>query len=283
MNLNSMLLLGAVMIYLVTVLVYLNGWDKRRRVNSMIHDGRTDPMRLFFYEHMLLDRLHLDPDRTKPVIYAERVLVVITVVFCATLMRGLTVLLFGAILISLFAEDAYQKLIYDSGITNVPAIMNFINYFVPHITSGNSADQSLLGYIEYSRDSDLAEFYEHRDDPEWKLQPHLRQVVDIYDIAKYNEEKGISDYAYILHEISQDYSQKQIYYNSFVARIGEIKPIVLSYYIGCPILIIISFSQTYTFWMGWGGVLVAILTLLMFAAFKFLIYKLQRDTVNTIF
>ena len=40
-------------------------------------------------------------------------------------------------------------------------ITNFINYFVPHINSGNSADQSLLGYIEYSGDEGLKDFYEN--------------------------------------------------------------------------------------------------------------------------
>ena len=154
---------------------------------------------------------------------------------------------------------------------------------MPHISSGNSADQSLLGYIEYSRDVELAEFYEHRFDPEYKLETHLRQIVDIYDIAKYNEEKGINDYTYILNELSKDYAQKQVYYNSFMARIGEIKPIMLSYYFGVPILIAISFGQTYSFWMGFGGYIVATLVLGLFGLFKFLIYKLQKDTVKTIF
>jgi hypothetical protein len=186
-------------------------------------------------------------------------------------------------LIILASEDAYKRVIYNSGITNINRIMNFINYFVPHINSGNSADQSLLGYVQYSRDEDLASFYEHRGEHDYKLQPHLRQIVDVYDIAKYNEEKGINDYAYILNELSKDYAQKQVYYNSFIARIGEIKPIMLSYYFGVPILIFVSFAQTRTFWMGFGGYVVAILTLILFGTFKFLIYKLQKDTVKTIF
>ena len=107
--------------------------------------------------------------------------------------------------------------------------------------------------------------------------------MDIYDIAKYNEEKGINDYTYILNELSKDYAQKQVYYNSFMARIGEIKPIMLSYYFGVPILIAISFGQTYSFWMGFGGYIVATLVLGLFGLFKFLIYKLQKDTVKTIF
>lgn len=282
-NIQNVLLLAAMLVYIIFVIYSLNRWDIQRRMDIIVDDGRTEGMKLMFYEHMLIDKIHIEPEKIRFFIYGERIALGILVTVCAIAIRGLTILLFGAVLIIIMADQGYKTVIYNSGITNIPNVVNFINYFVPHINSGNSADQSLLGYIDYSQDPDLAEFYEHRDDPTFKLQPHIRQIVDIYDIAKYNEEKGISNYSYILNEISKDYAQKQIYYNSFVARIGEIKPIMLSYYFGVPILIITSFRQTYNFWMGWGGVIVAILVLVLFATFKYLIFKLQKDTVTNIF
>lgn len=276
-------LLVCILIYFGAVLLVLNGWERRKRLSMIVDEGRQDSMHVFFFEHMWLDKLRMDPEKSKVAIYTERVCIVIIFSLCIFVIRGLTLLAFGAVFIVVISEDAYRKVIYDSGITNINRIVNFINFFVPHINSGNSADQSLLGYIDYSRDEELAAFYEHRNDDDYKLQPHLRQIVDIYDIAKYNEEKGISDYAYILNELAQDYAQKQVYYNSFVSRIGEIKPIMLSYYFGVPILIVVSFAQTRNFWMGIGGYIVALITLILFGTFKFLIYKLQKDTVKTIF
>ena len=282
MKVSSVLLLLAMLVYFCAVIIALNNWDRKRKLDLII-DEKREGMKLFFYEHLFLDRLHIDPDKIKPIIMMERLILVILFAICIFVLRGLTLLIFGAVSIIVIFDQGYKTIVYESGITNISNVVNFINFFVPHINSGNSADQSLLGYIEYSRDVDLAEFYENKNNPEFKLQKHIRQIVDIYDIAKYNEEKGISDYTYILNEISQDYSQKQIYYNSFIARIGEIKPIMLSYYIGVPILIAISFQQTYSFWMCFGGVIVAILTLILFGIFKYLIFKLQKDTITNIF
>ena len=56
-----------------------------------------------------------------------------------------------------------------------------------------------------------------------------------------------------------------------------------SYYIGVPILIFISFEQTASFWRGIGGYLVSIALLIFFGVFKFLIFKLQKNTINVIF
>jgi len=268
------------------ILHHLHGvhsyWELKRKVDLFVDSDRMG-MRLWFHEHKLLDSLHLQPERVRGLIYLSRITLIGMLALIVLTLRGLALLLFGAVWVTVMFDQAYKNVIYESGITNIGNIMNFINFFVPHINSGNSADQSLLEYVAYSKDADLAEFYERKSDPEYRMQKRIRQMVDIYDIAKYNEEKGISDYTYILNEISQDYSQKQVYYNSFISRIGEIKPIMLSYYFGVPMLIISSFGQTFEFWMGPGGVVVAIITLILFSIFKYLIYKLQKDTVNAIF
>lgn len=270
-------------VYIASVLIYIHGSEKRRELQVLMDTSHDYEMKTFNFENEILQKLQVEPDKVKYAIYIERVLILSGIAVAFWFLRGIALAAFGAILVSFIANDSYKKVVYESGITNINRITNFINYFVPHINSGNSADQSFLGYVEYSADEELAAYYENRDNPDFKLPPHLRQIVYIYDIAKYNEEKGISDYTYILNELSKDMAQKQIYYNNFVSRIGEIQPIMWSYYIGVPILIFISFGQTYEFWLGAGGYIVSFILLALFATFKFLIFKLQKRTINVIF
>lgn len=270
-------------VYIASVLIYIHGSEKRRELQVLMDTSHDYEMKIFNFENEILQKLQVEPDKVKYAIYIERILILSGIAVAFWFLRGIALAAFGAILVSFIANDSYKKVVYESGITNINRITNFINYFVPHINSGNSADQSFLGYIEYSADEELAAYYENRDNPDFKLPTHLRQIVDIYDIAKYNEEKGISDYTYILNELSKDMAQKQVYYNNFVSRIGEIQPIMWSYYIGVPILIFISFGQTYEFWLGAGGYIVSFILLALFAAFKFLIFKLQKRTINVIF
>lgn len=270
-------------VYIASVLIYIHGSEKRRELQVLMDTSHDYEMKTFNFENEILQKLQVEPDKVKYAIYIERILILSGIAVAFWFLRGIALAAFGAILVSFIANDSYKKVVYESGITNINRITNFINYFVPHINSGNSADQSFLGYVEYSADEELAAYYENRDNPDFKLPTHLRQIVDIYDIAKYNEEKGISDYTYILNELSKDMAQKQVYYNNFVSRIGEIQPIMWSYYIGVPILIFISFGQTYEFWLGAGGYIVSFILLALFAAFKFLIFKLQKRTINVIF
>lgn len=270
-------------LYISFVLIYIHGKDKRKEIQLLISINKKYKIKTLNFEDLILKKLSIDPNKVSYILYIERFIIISIIVFGIVILRGIALALFGAIAITLVFDDAFKKIIYESGVTNIGRITNFINYFVPHITSGNSAKQSFLGYIEYSSDKELSEYYENIENPDYKLPEHLKEIIDIYDIATYNEEKGISDYTYILNELSQDMAQKQVYYNSFVARQGEIGPIVWSYYIGVPLLVAISFSQTYEFWLGTGGYIISIILLILFTAFKFLIFKLQEKTIKTIF
>lgn len=286
MNLAVLAVLVASAVYIVALIIFLVNRAKFKEAKDII-DSSTDKykpkMKTFHYEDTLLLKLNIKPEKVAIILWIERLLILAAIVTLFIAVRALALVAVGAVLIIVISNDAYKKVIYKSGITNISRVTNFINFFVPHINSGNSADQSFLGYIEYAKDEELMEFYENRDNPEFVIPPHLKQITDIYDIAKYNEEKGISDYTYILNELSEDMAQKQVYYNSFISRMGEIKPIMWSYYIGVPILIIVSFSQTYDFWMAGGGYIVGGILLALFAIFKFLIYRLQKKTVTVIF
>lgn len=283
MKLKIFFLIVGLGVYITLFLVYLFRRKRSKEIESLIDIKYNEKAKTFFFEEKLLKSLKIRPEKAKGFLFLERLILVFLIAFILFSYRGIAIFFVGAIVTSILFDDLSKKVIYDSGISNVPNIMNFINYFVPHINSGNSANQSFLGYIEYSGNEELREFYENIDNPDYKIPPHLKQIIDIFDIARYNEEKGISDYVYILDELSKDMSQKQTYYNNYVSRVGEIKPICWSYYIGVPILILVSFQSTYSFWMGIWGWICSIVLLILFCIFKFLIYKLQKNTITTIF
>lgn len=289
MLLNTIILLLILLAFLIYAVIFLNKRFELSSIENLIKqvDEPTESFRLgiktFAFEDKFLKMLKIKPDSIKVFLFVERLVLFSAITIVFYFFKGFALLIIGgSITIALF-NDMEKKIIYESGITNIPRVVNFINYFIPHITSGNSADQSLIHYIDYAVDEELNEFYQRKDDEEYILPIHLKQIVEIYNIAKYNEDKGNSNYIYILQELAEDIAQKQVYYNQFVAHIGEIGPTVWSYYLGVPALIITSFSQTQDFWAGIGGYLVSIALLVLFLIFKVLIYKLKKDTVNTIF
>lgn len=276
-------LLLVILIYIITIIYYIQHRNKIKDLDQFINEDRMEYSRMFYLEERILKSLNIKPGKIKPVLWTIRIIVFGAIGVLLYMLRGVALTLVGGLAVTLIFDDLYKKAVHDSGITNVSIVTNFLNYFIPHINSGNSADQSLLAYISYSGLEPLEEFYQRRGEPGYEIPTEIKQIVDIWDIAKYNEEKGISDYTYILNEISKDMSQKQTYYNSFVSRISEIKPIEISYYIGVPAMIFMSFSQTYDFWMGVGGAICSVVILILFTVFKFLIYKLQKSTIETIF
>ena len=283
--LTAIILLFLSIGYISIMIIALTKTNKSATATNLLDlEKREKEFKTMYFEEIILRSLKLQPKNMKLFIYLERIILIVGLSALLVAFRGLAFCFVGCIFAILFFNDAYKKVIYESGINNIVMVNNFINYFVPHINSGNSADQSLLGYIEYSNDEELRKYYENKSDIDINdIAPHVKQIIDIYDIAKYNEEKGIADYTYILNEISQDYEAKSRYYNRFISSIGEIKPTEFSYYIGVPILIFISYNQTKDFWAGFGGFILSIALLGLFVLFKFLIFKLQKNTISKIF
>lgn len=277
------LILIGILAYIVFTSFYIVKLVKNRRAVHAIDYVRKEHIKTFNYEKKLLEKFKLDPDKMKLLLYIGRVAVAAILVALFIAFKGLAFTFIASIAIVIFMNDAYANVVYKANINNVPRVNNFINNFVPLVTSGRSSDQAFLSYIEYAGDEELLEYFENKDDPEYKMHPHIRQIVDIYDIARYNEEQGVSGYTYIMEEIAKDLAQKGIYYNSFISRVGEIKPIIWSYYIAVPLLIAVSFSTTKTFWFGFGGYIVGFILVAFFGTFKYLIFRLQKNTIESIF
>lgn len=276
-------LLLLLLLYIAFVLIYIHGNERRKELHILMSNQKMTAMKTLSFERKILDRFKVEADSVKFAIYFVRLMFVIVIGVGFWVLNGLALAVFGSIFTTLFFNDAYKSVLYRSGITNIAKVTNFINYFVPHISSGNSADQSFLGYIEYASDDELSNYYENRDNPDYKLPDHLKQIVHIYNIAKYNEDKGIANYTYILNEMNQGISQKQVYHNNFVSKMGEIGPIMLSYYFGVPAIVYMSYIMATDFWQGFGGYVVSTILLILFAIFKFLIFKLQSKVISVIF
>lgn len=277
-------LLAGLLLYIALLIFAIKKKRDTDNVTAIIHiTDRDSKTFIFDFERRLIEKANITPEKANKFLWIERIAILVVVVFLLISIRGLALGLVGAIFMMILFDDLYKRALYRSGITNIPNVTNFINFFVPHLVSGNGAEQSMLEYITKTENEELAEYFDNINNPDYKLKPHLRQIIDIYDIAIYNEQLGHNDYTYIMNQISDDIAQKQTYYNGFIARIGEIKPICWSYYIGVPVLILVSYENTYTFWQsGWGWV-IALVLLGFFSLFKYLIYKLQKKTIETIF
>lgn len=281
---NAIILLVFIGIYISLVVIFMNNLKNDNYINKVIqNDYYNKEMKTFFYEANLLRKLKISPNKVKFVLYAFRFFTLFFLVSLFVMLDGLALLFIGWVVVLFYTEDAYKKAIMDSGVNNIASINNFINFFVPYISGGNSAEQSLLAYIGYSNDVELKEWYENRNNKSFVVPKHVSQIVDIYDIALYNEEKGINNYLYILNELSKDYSKKQEYFNGFISRIGEIKPTTWSFIIGVPVIILVSYQQTISFWSGIGGYVMSIILTILFAVYRFLILKLQKDTIKAVF
>lgn len=280
---QSAILLIVILIYLVIAIFTIIYYNKNKTLKKIVAHEKYEKTKFFFFEKRIIDVLRIDQKYVNIFIYIERTILLLLIITMFYLFKGLGLAFLGMLITIYFFEDAYKKLLYNAGVSNIAKINNFINFFIPHINSGNSAEQSLLSYIEYSKDIDLADYYYNKDNPNFVLKPHVKQIINIYDIAKYNEEQGINDYTYILNEISKDYAQKQVYYNKFISSMGEVRPTVLSYYVGIPLLIIITFPYTYEFWNSFYGIVLSFVLLGLFITFKFLVYKIQKKVIETIF
>lgn len=297
-NIFVLALLGSILLYIIIGVVMLEKKLEQKRIADSIQanvinagmvnvgsgtEGKVSAIRTMAWEDAVLKKFNIKPSEALFFLYVERIILIVALVAVTVLLKGLGLAAVLAVLISLIFSDMNKKMIYNSGITNIPYIVSFINFFVPQINSGVSADQALARFIETNADEDLAEYYKNRDNADYKMPVHLKQVVDVYQLAIYNENLGMNDYTYILMEMSEDINQKSTYYNKFMGAIGEIKPTGYAFSFGVPILIAASYTQTADFWQGGFGWLAAFAIVALYATYKFLVYKLQEKTINKIF
>lgn len=277
--------IGIVAIYLVVSAVVINQIMNRKRAEDVFKSfSSIDTRKTFAFEQMLQRKLNIPEDKMPVFVVWERIAIAAIAIVAIYQLRGLAVAIFGAFAVAFFADASYKGMIQKSGITSIPEIVNFINNFIPKLTSGESADQAFLNFVHSVGSESLLDYYQNQDNPDFVPASEAdSQIIEIYNVAKYNESIGTDNYTTILQDMLKDINQKQTYYNTFNARIGEIKPVSWAYYIGVPVLIWVSFSNTGDFWTGVGGWIVSLALLGLFALFKFALYRIQKKSVLLIF
>ena len=235
------------------------------------------------WEQALLKKIGVKASEALIFLYIERLILIVGFIILLFIFKGLALAGIIALIAEFYFQDLYKKMIYNSGITNIPQVVSFINFFIPQLDSGVSADQAFTIYIETNASEELSDYYKHKDDETYRIPPHLKQIVEIYQLALYNENSGSNDYSYIIQEMGEDINQKSIYYNKFLGAINTIKPIGLAFTFGVPICIYLSYTQTSSFWNSFFGWIVALIIALLYVLYKFFIYKLQENTVKKIF
>jgi hypothetical protein len=281
----TIILLLTVFVYIAIVSVFAYNNHRRREVEALLSintEKPKDPF-MFGFERKFLYQYKIKPKKVVLLLWIERIAIIAALVAVVFVLKALAIAAVGAIVTVFLAKDAYDKVLFKSGVQNISHSLNFINFFTPHLISGDSADQALLGYIEYTEDPDISEFYQKKDDADYVVPSQLTQISEAYSIAKYSEETGSENYIDVLQEFSEDMAQKQTYYNNFLSRMGGIKPITWAYYIFVPVLIAVPWSYTADFWSGIWGIVDAIVILGLFVACQFLIYKIKKNTIILVF
>lgn len=233
-------------------------------------------------ERRIAEKFNLtSPHQIHVYLIAERILVAVAFVSVFVLLNwaGVALLLCGVSI--LVFQDMGKQAIYESGVESIGEIMSFINYFVPSIIAGNSATQAMSKYVEESRNDHLREWYMNNSES-FVPDGNIKDIINIYHVAVYNESLGNNNFINILEEIQRDYTQKQRYYTNFITNMAKIKPIEWSYFAGIPALLILGYSQTTEFWGGFGGMICGLLLAGMFCMFQFFTFRLRKSTITKI-
>lgn len=280
LNLFNLFLIFLLALYFVITIVFFRKRAKRDKALQVV--VKKD-ITLFFWEKALIDKLYLDKTYVKPVVYLFRIALVLVFLGAAYFFGTIAFVIAVGAVIVLFMNRKTADLINEAGINHISLLNTFLDSYVPSLASGLSNDQAMLKFINYMDDEDLFEWWMNKDEPSYKPKVRWKRIIEVYNIIRFNEERGIDDSLPIIEQMQKDLSVKQEYYNNYSSKMGEINPIVISYYVFVPILLFISFTQTKGFWFSIWGVISSIILLVIFVISQFIIYKIKEKAIKTIF
>ena len=245
---------------------------------------------LLHFELKLMQKLNIDEEGSRLFLIIERAAIAIAVIILTMATGVLGITLVVCFVIYTIMDSRLKMKIENSGITRINDTIAFMDYFVPSIASGKSASQAFTGYIEKldketSTYTLLYEYWMAKDngDISYSTPEPIKDICSIYENALYNEQKGVSDYLYIIEEAKMDLFQRSSYYNDFNSRMKEvIVPTSGAYYIGVPVIIAVLYGSFGSFWHTIWGVGTAICLVILFTLFQWLLNKLSSDTVDEI-
>lgn len=283
MNVLNIVIIIAMIIYMLVLVAVIKRHRNRKRAISHIVE---DKFYIAFFEKKILEKINIPKRHEKTAVYIIRFAIIFAVIYCvASLGYWLTTLIACALLIITFANIQNKKTVEATGITYIEDVNIFLDSFIPAIASGKSNEQAMLQFVDAQGDENLFNWWMNKDNLSNQIvvENKWKRIIEIYNMVKFNEERGISNSLPIVEEMQKDISTKQKYYNDYKAKMGEIKPIVLSYYFGVPFIIMTSWSNTKEFWFSTGGLICCFVLAVLFFIFEMLINKIKKSTIESMF
>lgn len=283
MNFTNLILIFSVIVYVIVFTLAVNHNRKHKKIINRIQN--KDSFYFFGFEKDLIEISGMTNEKAKKYIILLRILLLSLIVLVITKFGFIALFLFLAAATLVYSNNQNKKLIDDAGIRYIIIVNEFLDSYIPAISTGVSNDQAMLRFVRSQNDEELFNWWVNKSKPEFRLgiENKWRRIIEVYEMVRFNEERGISDSLPIIEEMQDDLNAKQKHYDDYQARIGEIKPIMFSYYIGIPIILFISWNQTQNFWSTIWGLVCAFVLAVLFFAFEMLIYKLKKSTIERIF
>lgn len=281
----------------VFIILFIAGLNKREQeeqvkdiISTLSESENTYSVQMNQFEHYLVSKFNIPMGRVRFFVYLLRFLgicvAIASYLYCGAF--GLAIWIAGAILIIM--ESKKKDEIEKSGVTRIANTVAFMDHFVPQISSGASASQAFITYIQkLDEDNEyrdlLIDYWNAKKDENYVYETpnKIKDIVSVYECAAYNEEIGSTNYLGIIEESKTDLFQKSVYYADYCSKVGEVlKPIEAAYYFGVPIIIFLLLGTVGDFWFTFPGWCVALALSVLFFLFKFLCNKLAIDTLREI-
>ena len=281
MNLENVILVSVVILYTIIAILAINNNRKHKKVIKKIQNKNN--FYLFGFEKGLLEATGMQKSKAKKYIILIRIIALSLMVVIVIKFGFIALFLFCGVLILIYSNTQNKKLIESTGINYIIIVNEFLDSYIPAISSGLSNDQAMLKFVHSQNDENLFSWWVNRGDPNFELDTKWKRISEVYEMVKFNEERGINDSLPIIEQMQKDLNSKQEFYDDYESKIGEIKPIMLSYYIGLPIILAISWKQAASFWNSIGGLVCAFALSVLFFAYEMFLSKIRKSTIETMF
>lgn len=288
----------AITILVAFVIAFIVMANKRQKESEIqdafdslgIIGGDKNKRKMFFFEMRLVEKFSIEDSHLKMFLLLERIIIVALCMILYIIFGVVGFAFIGCLAVWVIMDNKLKMKIYDSGITRIDDTIAFMDYFVPSIASGKSAIQSFTSYIEkLDPESNiyrlLTEYWDRKvsNDYTYTTPDAIKDICSVFENAQYNEDKGVDDYLYIIEEAKADLFQKSTYYADYNSRMKEaIVPTSAAYYVGVPVITLMLFGTFGDFWFSEWGLVAAVMLVILFAAFQWLINKLSTDTIEEI-
>lgn len=242
------------------------------------------------FEKALVEKLNISSEKIRWFLLAERLLIISCGILLYVIFGVMGIVFMAAIAIAIVMNGKVKNAINRSGITHISDTVAFMDYFVPQIAAGASAEDAFSKFIENlevdspTRPS-LIEYYTAKkaEDLSYETPKDIRDITSVFENAEYNERLGSDNYLYIIEQAKTDLFQKAIYYQDYQTKVGEvIRPMKLAYYGIIPLIFLMLWGSVGDFWFTPVGWITGLIILVIFFFFNFLCNKLTIKTLTTI-